>query len=230
MTELVRTIYGKMLVPRFDTNQTPALRGGRALNHKEISILVDLVQHERPGAVFLDIGANVGAYSFALRPYCSKTLSFEPQRILFNMICGSIAINGWTNAYAYHCAIGARDEMIEIPQFDYSRTMSFGSIEFGESQRERLTQERTYDADKVEYVQVVPLDNFNFPRLDLIKIDAEGFELKILDGAKGTIRTHKPIIMIEHSKVHAPTLRHRLVEEFGYKKVTDTGDDFLCMN
>ena len=44
------------------------------------------------------------------------------------------------------------------------------------------------------------LDAFNFDNVDLIKIDAEGYELPVLEGAKETILHNKPWIQIEANK------------------------------
>jgi FkbM family methyltransferase len=227
VTELVNTIYGDMLVPTFDTNQTPALRGGEALDRENIGTLIDLIQHGKPGAVVLDIGANVGTFSFALRPHCAAIHAFEAQRIIFNMLCGSVAINGWSNVFCYNVAMTDTYSKIKVPQFDYTKKLSFGSIEFGPTQKEELDQERQDETLKREFVEGCPLDSFLFARVDLIKVDIEGMELQFLTGANQTIHMHHPILFIEHTKVEKDELRRRLVD-LGYK-VTDTGNDFLCI-
>ena len=52
-----------------------------------------------------------------------------------------------------------------------------------------------------DYIQTKRLDDFSFDRLDLIKIDVEGFEEMVLHGSVNTISTHRPKIIIEtHSK------------------------------
>jgi len=44
------------------------------------------------------------------------------------------------------------------------------------------------------------LDSLDFPEIDYIKIDCEGFENKILSGAEITIKKYRPIIVIEDKK------------------------------
>ncbi len=46
-------------------------------------------------------------------------------------------------------------------------------------------------------VPAVPLDLFTFPRLDFVKLDLEGYELKALRGAEATLRQHRPIVVTE---------------------------------
>jgi len=227
ISEVVRTRYGDMIVPSCDTNQTPSLRSaGIAQQWYEIDYLVSLLER-RPGAVFVDIGANIGTFSFALRPYCSTVYAFEPQRLIFNMLAGSVALNGWTNVYCVHAAVGDHHGSIEVPQFDYTKPCSFGSIEFGDTQRERLSQERGNDPDKADRVSLVPLDMWNFRRVDLIKIDVEGMEMQVLDGAAKTIGMHRPMMLVEYGKVDKPNLQQKLTS-LGYL-IKDFGNDFLAV-
>lgn len=207
MTEILDTAYGRMLVPRYDTNQVRALRTGYALDHVKIQKLVDIMCRQPPQSVFVDCGANIGTFGFAMQPYCKAVYMFEAQRFLHYMLCGTIALNGWTNVWAYHTALAAQTELIEHPQFDYLRSCSFGSIEFGPEQKEKLQQER---GQAQEFVTTSPLDNYQFPRLDILKVDIEGMELEFLEGAVNTILRHRPIIAIEHLKVNRVKLERRL--------------------
>ena len=48
------------------------------------------------------------------------------------------------------------------------------------------------------------LDTLEFDRIDYIKIDCEGYELTILEGAEQTVKKHKPVIVVEQ-KLHKDT-------------------------
>jgi FkbM family methyltransferase len=223
MTEVLDTHYGRMMVPRYDTEQTRALRTGFALDHVKIQKLISIMCTRPPQAVFVDCGANVGAFGFAMQPYCKAVYMFEAQRLLHYMLCGSIALNGWTNVWAYHTALSSQSELIEHPQFDYLRPCSFGSIEFGPEQKEKLKQER---GQSLEFVATSPLDNYQFPRIDILKVDVEGMELDFLSGATNTILRHRPIIAIEHMKVNRVKLEQRLAT-LGYVDVEPLSHDDL---
>lgn len=206
----VSTLYGPMLINRFDINQTNSLiKTARAIDHAEISILAQLLGLFPEGRVFVDVGANFGTYTLGLARSVGpmgKVVSFEAQRILSYMLAGSIAMNGFTNVFCHNYAIGKERGKIEIPQFDYNKPLNFGSIEFGGSQRERLDQERQQSAEKVEYVEMFPLDAFGFARVDILKIDVEGMEADVLLGATETLRRCRPILYVEHAKSDSQAL------------------------
>ena len=67
------------------------------------------------------------------------------------------------------------------------------------------------------------VDEFNFTDIDYIKIDVEGFEKKVLIGAKETILKYKPLIVIEQNHVTIENeVRYAakaLLIEMGYRQV-----------
>lgn len=226
IVEFTKTAYGYMIIPRYDTNQTPSLMSGYALTHADILTLRPYLKETGPASVLIDIGCNVGVIGFGLRDLCATVHMFEPQRIIANMVCGSIAMNGWMNVHCYNVALGNIHGMIEVPQFDYSSKCSFGSIEFGPEQSEEIEQARQHDPAKIEYVDLHRLDDYNFPRVDIIKIDVEGMEQRVIDGALDTINRCRPILFVEHFKSDKDSLYRRLVD-LGYY-VRDMGNDYLC--
>ena len=231
---VVPTVYGQMIVNRHDINQTNALfKTGRSIDHVEIALLSQILGGLAGlggELTFLDVGANFGTFSLALAPLVGpggKVHAFEPQRILFNMLAGTMALNSLTNVHCHHVAVGDRVGEIEVPQFNYHQPLNFGSIEFGPSQRERLTQERGNDPARFETVALTTLDRFAFPRVDLLKIDAEGMEHQVLTGAAATIERCRPVMFVEHTKAGTEALRHRL-QCLNYQ-VHEAGPNFLCI-
>jgi FkbM family methyltransferase len=180
--------------------------------------------------VVVDAGANFGAFSLGLVMSVGpggKIHAFEPQRVLFNMLAGSIALNSHLNVYCYHVALGDHDGALEIPQFDYFSPLNFGSIEFSREQGEPLTQERGHDPAKVDYVPLAKLDRFKFERLDLLKIDVEGMENQVLSGAAETIARCQPVIFVECLKSNRDELR-RLLKQWQYT-LYENAMNFLCI-
>jgi Methyltransferase FkbM domain len=77
-------------------------------------------------------------------------------------------------------------------------------------------------------VSAISLDAFNFPRLDLIKMDVEGMELEALAGAIKSIQAHRPMMLIEALKVGGGKLRVWL-EELNYS-VLQSGINLLAIH
>jgi Methyltransferase FkbM domain len=75
---------------------------------------------------------------------------------------------------------------------------------------------------------MVTLDSLNLSRCDLIKIDVEGMELKVLEGASVTIRQHHPIIHAEFIKTDKAALVHKLNDQ-GYRTY-DAGQNCLAIH
>lgn len=211
-TIMVPTEYGEMLVNRNDMDQTNSLfKSGRAVDHDGIVLLSEILKLYRPKPIVIDVGANFGAFTLGLASIVGAEVhAFEPQRIIFNMLAGSVALNSLTNVYCYHMAVGDREARIEIPQFDYSKPLNFSRIEFGNEQQESLTQIRQHDPSRVEYVSLTTLDRLSFKHVDLLKVDAEGMEMQVIDGARSTVQCCRPILYVEFFKVDSDALRQQL--------------------
>tara|TARA_Y200000002_G_scaffold381443_1_gene395497 strand:+ start:1080 stop:1865 length:786 start_codon:yes stop_codon:yes gene_type:complete len=136
----------------------------------------------------IDIGANTGNYSsLILENTNSKVISFEPLPFVFKKMKKNLS------KYSHRClfinkGVGATDGNLDI--FFNKNSSSFASF--------------SKDANKVNYVsnksklniQVVTIDGFcrenNIKEIDLLKIDAEGFEKEVIHGALQTIKKIKP--------------------------------------
>ena len=176
------TIYGDMIFHRGDVSQTQAhLKLGRSADHREIELLARVLSYLPPDRCVVDVGANFGSFSLALSKVVGESgtvHAFEAQRVIFNMLAGTMALNSATNVFCHNMAVGDRMGRIEVPQFDYrGEPMSYGSVEFGPTQRQKLEQQRGNSPVRQEYVAATTIDWFEFPRVDLLKIDVEGMEM-----------------------------------------------------
>jgi FkbM family methyltransferase len=230
-TIIVPTAYGQMLVNRHDITQTNALfKTGLAFDHAEIALLAQILPLLGTDLTVIDVGANFGTYTLALARLVGakgKVHAFEPQRILFQMLAGSVALNSLTNVFCHHLALGEREGRLEIPQFDYSQPLNFGSIEFAAEQGEPLDQARRHDPAALEYVPLTTLDRFEFDRVHLMKIDAEGMEMRILEGAANTLRRCRPVLYLEFLKSDKTALQ-QYVTALDYA-IYENGINFLCI-
>lgn len=94
-------------------------------------------------------------------------------------------------------AVGRQAGWLELPQFDYSRPLAVGSIEFGTQQIEPIGQPRGNDSLRREVVELVALDVLPVAPLDFAKIDVEGMEFDALEDAVATIERLRPAMLVE---------------------------------
>jgi FkbM family methyltransferase len=172
-----------------------------------------------PTTIFLDIGAHVGTYSLGFANSCAGVHSFECSPKTFNYLCGNIALRDLHYKITPHrTALGNRTGVINY----YLRSVDGGGnscIDFKDKECEAIE------------VPLTTLDSFNFTNIGLIKIDVEGFEKQVLEGAKETLaKNNYPRILFEswHSGretqgLPAKQLRYELFEtlfSIGYKRIT----------
>jgi len=164
-------------------------------------------QFLKKGDVVAEVGANIGAHTIAIAKLVGQTgqvLAFEPQRVIFQILCANLALNGLFNVRTYQAAVGRETGMITVPQINYTTEANFGGLSLGK-----------WDAG--ENVQVLKLDALNLPALRLLKVDVEGMEAEVLSGAKQTIAKYRPILYVENDRrAHSEQLIE-LLNAFGYR-------------
>lgn len=149
-------------------------------------------------AVIIDIGANVGSFIYQLEKKLlpENIFAFEPNKKLFSRLKRI-----FPEVEIHPFAISDTNGMLEfkIPIINGKKYNSRGTL---------IVNYRENDEEKhiTEKVKVIKLDDWEkinkFPKLDFIKIDVEGNEMKTLYGAKETIKKHKPILMVEMEQRH----------------------------
>jgi FkbM family methyltransferase len=156
--------------------------------------------------VVLDIGANIGAHSLffakAVGPD-GQVHAFEPQRIVFQILCANMALNHITNAYCYNIALGKRFGKVLVPQVQPWESFNFGGLSLG-----------GYDFG--EEVEVKTVDGLKLSKCDFIKIDAEGMELEVLMGAANTLKKLQPIMYVENDRQDKSAELIRYIDSLGY--------------
>jgi FkbM family methyltransferase len=240
---LASSRHGTMIVNRLDYHMIDAERsygvGHQILetagfDPSEVKMMVDLLglrrRHHGDGVVAIDCGANIGVHTVewaASMTGWGSVLAIEAQERIYYALAGNIAINNCFNAFAIHAAVSSEAGVLKIPKPNYLVPSSFGSLELRpRAQTEFIGQPIDY-ANTVD-VRKVAIDDFNLPRVDLIKIDIEGMELEALEGARQTIDRCHPMMLIEKIKADGRQLVGWL-ETHGYK-VLEVGINLLAIH
>lgn len=153
--------------------------------------------------VVVDIGANLGAYSIPvaqeLQQMNGEVYSFEAQRLIYYQLCGNIILNRLDNVYAFHLAIGERDGEIELPKVDYQLSSNIGGFSIDREIIDNSNHVVLDQCQRSERVTMKKLDSLVFHKsVDLVKIDVEGYELKVLEGGRGMLEENRyPPLLLE---------------------------------
>jgi len=224
---LAASDHGTLIINRLDCLMVDDTRGfgvgfsileNSSCPPEEIRVALSLLKLRRQyfgdGVFAVDCGANIGVHTVEWAKQMTgwgSVLAIEAQERIFYALAGNIAVNNCFNAKAVHAAAGAQDGTLRIPNPDYLRPASFGSLELKRKEtNENIGQQIDYSDQNLSEIKCVTVDSLRLARLDLLKIDVEGMEEEVLAGAKKTILAHRPILLIEWIKSSKPQLRQWL--------------------
>jgi FkbM family methyltransferase len=181
-------------------------------------------KHFGDGVIAIDGGANIGVHTIEWARHMhnwGEVIGFEAQEVVFYALAGNVAINNCLNARVKLAALGEACGELAIPQPNYFQASSFGSLEIRQNAKnEFIGQEISYKDESMQKIPMVSIDSLNLNRIDFIKIDVEGMEIEVLNGAKTTLNKSKPIMLIEIIKSDRAELE---------KFVTDNGYSVFAM-
>ncbi len=157
--------------------------------------------------VVVEIGSNIGTHTMALSKLVGqdgRVYAFEPQRIVFQTLCANMALNSITNVETFQVALSNEEGSLLIPDFNYDKENNFGGIELDKFKQGRK-------------VPKVKLDDFlELDRLDFIKIDVEGMEQGVIEGAIGLIEKFKPILYVENDRIEKSEALLKCIKNLAY--------------
>lgn len=208
--------YGPLLVNYNDTVIGAEVVKTGYWAHNDILLIVEILRfiktQKNRKLVFFDVGANIGTHSLAIAKTFGLDVTiraFEAQRILFYMMCGTMALNNLEQVYCYHKAVSeVGNEVIEFDLPDYKNKNNFGGLELVRPLRSDNSEMIFSQREKVISIN---LDSFD-DKVDFIKIDVEGMEDKVLLGSKRIIAEHRPVMFLEILKTNTDKVLGQLSE------------------
>ena len=161
--------------------------------------LLDLADYFiKEDTTIIDVGANIGIYSlyFSKKHPSCQVHSYEPVSFVFKSFKKSMEINSLTNLHPYLMGVGsdcAETEIYAATEASYNKGLS--------SIMKNFDLNETYVKEKIN---VITLDSHikKYNRVSFIKIDVQGLEKNVLDGASKIIKRDKPVIIFEHSDLY----------------------------
>jgi methyltransferase, FkbM family len=198
--------YGKIFISDKDYYIGQCMSNYGEYCEEEVDIFKQILKLDD---VVVEAGANIGCLSLPISQIVGQkgiVYAIEPQQYIYNMLCANVAVNNASNIKPKLLAIADQKYEILMPDIDYEAVNNFGgiSIGFGNS-GEKIWQDT--------------IDNLflNLKRLNLIKIDVEGMEPRVLVGALETLKKHRPFIYCENDRPDNSDAVIKLLTEANYK-------------
>lgn len=168
----------------------------------------------KENATILDIGANIGSHSiyWAIERNATKVYSFEPLPSTFEILKKNIELNKLEDKIIpYNFGLSDKKSKAMLQTYDHT---NIGSASFIKD-KNGIFELKTLDSLKIK------------DKIDLIKIDVEGAEVEVLQGAKKTILKNKPTIVIE--SFHNKDKVDEILNSLGYLQTLTIreGEDFI---
>src|SRR5262249_9347571 len=142
----------------------------------------------QPGWTVLDVGANLGVHTIDLSRLVGAggiVHAFEPQRLVFQLLCANVALNSRTNVFAHQAAVGAGHDTFLVPSLDPSEPNNYDGLSL-------------FDVREGKPVPVVTIDGLDLRACQFMKLDVQGMETEALRGAAATIRRCRPFLYVEN--------------------------------
>ncbi len=167
-------------------------------NYEISNVLTSLIS---PGDYVFDIGANLGHYSCRFSNWVGKSgmvFSFEPVLSAYKLLMKMKTMLDLDNVNVFNTAVSdaVGKGTIYVPTMA-NTDIAVGtraSLEYDDSEFENARM----NAQTVELTTIDQIvDEHGIDRLDFIKCDTEGAELKVIKGGLVTIKRFKPVIMLE---------------------------------
>lgn len=192
------TPRGRLLSTRLSNGAIVYGKNLRGFGARKVFIYGDAIEPEflhlerflGSTGVFIEVGANTGKYSIKAAKHYGDTgvvLAIEPFPDLYATLSRSVEANHFTN--------------VRLRSMCISDHISAGTLWMNKGEPHLFSLVRRDDSASGLSTLSVPLDELfkweGLDRLDYLKIDAEGFEDKVLAGGRETIARFRPILQID---------------------------------
>jgi FkbM family methyltransferase len=217
--EPIETPWGTLLGVKAD-RITRTIAADSQYEWAETAIVGQLL---RAGSVAIDVGANIGYYTALFARLVGPkgaVHAFEANPFTAAILSLAKAQNGWSSATVNSLALGDRAGVLHVKAMDLPAVLHDPKLNLGGwSLRDTIGGEWE--------VQVVTLDQYvrdhKIEKVHLLKVDVEGFELKVIHGADLVLRKFHPDLVMEmRAGNDVERLRCQQMIEFL------TGRDYVC--
>lgn len=198
-------------------------------------VLTGIRPYVQDDAVCVDIGANIGLYTLAMAALArrGKVWAFEPAPGSYEYLNRNIAMNALDNVETFNLAVGATSGTVDFHDIPFFTAGSF-TVEGDSFLTSEVLGSSFFRAPSVT-LDYLAADRA-LERLDFLKIDVEGGELSVLEGAVQSLARYRPVVVLEfnsfgfslHNAVLPQVALGRIRELFPHVFVIDRVDGSLA--
>jgi FkbM family methyltransferase len=211
--------YGGLVIGRAPTGERLMVRqqdhiGKRVIAGEEWEphVRKAIAEAARPNGIAVDAGAYIGIHTMTMSRYFSEVHAFEPQRGIFQVLCGNLALNERMNVTTHNTALYDRGVAMRLASQDHQEVdvpMESGEVDYKRiGNAAALSFEIATSGDR--HVDAIALDDLGLENVALIKVDTQGSDLRVLAGAERTIARSRPVVLFEWERdlaaLHGATL------------------------
>lgn len=153
----------------------------------------DIAQNIGPDTIYFDVGANVGQHSLFMSKYAKVVHAFEPYPPVISRFKRLMAINSINNVVLHELGLGDSNQILPFYAPDESNHGLGGFVKTESNDNDKPSlQLRIVTADEV-------LGQLQLSRMDIVKIDIEGYEKLAIKGMRNSLEKFRPILVLEVS-------------------------------
>lgn len=160
---------------------------------------------------FIDVGANIGKYSIVMSKRLGdkgNVIAIEPEKRNFMALKRNIELNGLRNVHLENVALSNKKGVVDF---------FIGDDPGKHSLKRNVGNKVSLDCDTIDNL----VEKHSLKNVCQIKIDVEGAEVEVLEGAKKTIKKFSPSIVIEVSSEENLKQIQQILKGYLFERITE---------
>lgn len=195
----------RFFVPTGDTAIARSLVEFGEFARPEVDLCAALMERLASGWM-LDVGANLGTISLPLAKAFPqwRFAAFEPQAAIFRLLAANATLNGLEHVALFPWCVGEKPGIVDFPAPPI-RNLNSGAVG------------RDFKSPNTLPALMIALDNLKLDPVRLLKIDVEGFDLEVLQGASAVLKAQRPAVLFESKAGKKTEAAIALLRELDYR-------------
>ena len=182
----------------------------------------------KPDSIVIDAGANYGQMSILYSKLYNnvEVYSFEASKYIYDILVKNVELNS-KNIKTIHCALSDVTDEKYLATPSLKKYGTYGSLDL------EVSNNKDSINDKILIKQI---DDFDFKKkISFMKIDVQGWDLKVLNGSINTIKKNRMPIIFEYEQVLEKKMNYTLddfinfFKKIDYKFITSENNNFLVI-